>query len=619
MKTAINVHGVQPTEWHRWPQAFRMRCPICGCPTGHQASSLDHRAVDPSEGLAAAYIARLRHRTTGDWVYKTIVTRKAKPPRITRWPTPRPRMDALATDATMPLRLLLEKGVVADWLAGRSESTLVNYRATVNAFARFLKHDPLVSDLRADVFLPFFVFCLQSGRYRRTVVRSREHLLLLWKYAAAVGITPEPPEIAAVPDAAVPMELTDEPAPPDTLRHCYETIVKPRVLARAKPSWTIQNDAAVRKFYLFCAGDIAVNAVTDARLAEFQKWMTTARGHTSDLAEKYTACIRRILREWNPAEFPRPQNRAWNKIDEIETAEMSVRWYFNEHYLPAHALRKTTEDWYRLMLRKLDRWLGRDAMLADFNRDTVNKYLMAMQAIRSAAVVHAMRRTMLTIWRAAYDDDLIEYAPRSIRKIKAPYPTPDAWSPEEMERLVFAARHSQFDRRTKSGMRIGDYLESLIRVGYDTALRLGDLETLSWRGVRPDGTVIVRMAKTGNIKTGCIHPATLACIQRIRQPGDDRVLPWSAGRRRFYIWWRILLTAAGLEVCRRNGPQKLRRTSATLVEMANVGMATGHLGHRSGDLARRHYIDAGMAYKPTMPPAIPEPPKLLEGPTEHVA
>jgi hypothetical protein len=63
--------------------------------------------------------------------------------------------------------------------------------------------------------------------------------------------------------------------------------------------------------------------------------------------------------------------------------------------------------------------------------------------------------------------------------------------------------------------------------------------------------------------------------------------------------------------------KKLRRTSATHVEMMAVGRATAHLEHRSADLARRHYIDAGLAYEPTLPPALPEATKLLGGPARE--
>jgi len=132
--------------------------------------------------------------------------------------------------------------------------------------------------------------------------------------------------------------------------------------------------------------------------------------------------------------------------------------------------------------------------------------------------------------------------------------------------------------------------------------------------VRPDGTVLVRMSKSGRIKACGLDRTTLATAVRLPVEGDERVLPGPLARRTFYVRWRKLLAVAGLEVSRRNGPQKLRRTSATFVEMLGVGRATAHLGHRSADLARRHYIDAGLAYEPVLPPTLPPATRLLEGP-----
>jgi integrase len=524
---------------------------------------------------------------------------------------PDPDFEALVCDATMRLRVLFEKSFVPH---RRAEGRYVHgkkYLAAISQLGAFLQHDPIVGDLRHDVFLPFYVHAFSAGLYRATLLDYRLCLYALWRYAATRGLIPEPSSPPpAIPRAPIPMEVTGAPAPAGTVRDAYQRMLRPHVVDRWKRSWRIKNDAAICKFYLFCGGDIAVDAVTDSRLCEFKRWMTEVRGHCPSLAEQATACIRRIMRVARPEAFPRKYKPAWNRIDEPETAEMSVRWYFNERYLPAHSIRPATEVWYRTMLRHFDRWLGRDAMLTDLNRIAVNNFLQAIQDQYAPKSVHGFRRAILTIWRAAFDDELLVVAPRSIRRITVPPPMPEAWTINQVQRLIEATRAERFDRAIGNGIRVGQFMEALIRVCYDTALRLGDLESLDWRGVRADGTIVVRMEKTGHIKTCQITPASLAAAERIRVPNDDRVLPWSAGRRRFYIWWWKLIAEAGFEVNRRNGPQKLRRTSATFVELMSVGMATAHLGHRSADLAKRHYIDPALAYKPTLPPAIPESPTI---------
>ena len=53
----------------------------------------------------------------------------------------------------------------------------------------------------------------------------------------------------------------------------------------------------------------------------------------------------------------------------------------------------------------------------------------------------------------------------------------------------------------------------------------------------------------------------------------------------------MVIEAAGLPDTPGNGPQKLRRSSASHLERVCPGSASHHLGHLTPDMAIKHYLD----------------------------
>ncbi|RIK73639.1 MAG: hypothetical protein DCC68_24510, partial [Planctomycetota bacterium] len=152
---------------------------------------------------------------------------------------------------------------------------------------------------------------------------------------------------------------------------------------------------------------------------------------------------------------------------------------------------------------------------------------------------------------------------------------------------------------------VGRILEAIIRVEQDTAMRRGDLLTVTWGEVYEGGVIQWTCQKTDEPIVKRLRPETLAACDRVRVAHDDRLIPWSRRIDRLYPWWKLLLSIAGLPADYRNGLQKLRRTSATALERVSPGSAAWHLGHKTPGMAAAHYLDPAQCSTPMLPPAIP--------------
>jgi hypothetical protein len=122
-----------------------------------------------------------------------------------------------------------------------------------------------------------------------------------------------------------------------------------------------------------------------------------------------------------------------------------------------------------------------------------------------------------------------------------------------------------------------------------------------------DGKHYIRVVqhKTREGITCQLREETVKAIKATFPPKRELIFEWPHTPSIFYRHWNNLVYEAGLEVNRRNGPQKLRRTSASHLEAASPGTATAHLGHRSADLARKHYLDPNITQqKRPIPPSL---------------
>ncbi len=399
---------------------------------------------------------------------------------------------------------------------------------------------------------------------------------------------------------------TPEDGPVDpgtTLRHFFETIFVPNYLTLCKGKYRRSYGTAADTYISYCQEDVTIGAITEKTLLSFSRWITgTGRG-TEDTAETYVKRLRRILRFANDGAFA-------IRSGHLETApfkdivEGSLMHFFRTVYSVERAFRLETARQYEMSLSMFDRWHGKPVMLEELSRDLVNHFLLDHGEGRAKKTVKRRRADILAIWRYAAQVGELERGPQRIRPIKVPRHVPDAWTLHELGLLLAAAGGKRFDRYYDSGIHRGRFWEAFILTTYDTGLRRGDMLRLARHQINDKGQVTLVQGKTEMGHYCAVRPTTLAAINRTFPPKRDLIFEWPYSPVTFNVEWRRILSVAGQPKRRGNGPQKLRRTSASHLERICPGAASHHLGHLTPDLAMKHYLDPTVAFadRPLPPP-----------------
>jgi len=404
-----------------------------------------------------------------------------------------------------------------------------------------------------------------------------------------------------------------------TLRDYYRDTLRPELAKGAEATARAHYDGYLADFLRFAGQDVLIADVTEELLAEFRQWCSRRLFLSIPSIDHRWRFIRRILAHWRPkphsmANGVRPARNA-----KSDAPEGSLLRLLESHYLPERNIAATTEGSYRDALRSFRRFLEREPTISDLTKATVNTYLEWLENRGlSMRTVKDQWNVLRLLWRYAWDGELIADLPRGIRKLRLAPIVPTSWTMADVTRLLAATQATMLDCWTgPPGRRVhvGLFLNAVVRLAYDSGLRKSDLFAVTWEQLQPDGRLVVVMQKTMQSHVCQLRPTTVAALAAVRFESDTRLLPWPRRVDRFYPFYRQLLIEAGLPISKRNGLQKLRRTSASLLESVAPGSATWHLGHSTPTMARKHYLDPAVCGAAYLPPAIPEPPKLLEGPT----
>lgn len=220
--------------------------------------------------------------------------------------------------------------------------------------------------------------------------------------------------------------------------------------------------------------------------------------------------------------------------------------------------------------------------------DAVNSHLRARAGSKSGITVRTERTILLSLYRYAYENHLIDEPPRGVMKVKARKPPTKAWTVTQLQQAIESTkRHDTTTMR--SFARKGVFLRCWIVLGYETGARFGDLWSFSREHLDGDSIAWVQ-AKTGDNLTRVLTPACLELVNAMLLASpDDRILGWACGKREAMRLMRAHLDAVGI-----GGTSKfLRRSGATHCEMAQPGSGRLHLGHRSPALFESAYADWG--------------------------
>lgn len=224
-----------------------------------------------------------------------------------------------------------------------------------------------------------------------------------------------------------------------------------------------------------------------------------------------------------------------------------------------------------------------------------------LASIRLAPTTRSnIRRELCTLWRFAFDREWTDEYPSRVRKIRAKYAPPQAWTPQQMKYMVSAAEEDQTFVSERSTLRRRDVLPAWIGIGYDSGIRFSDIHGLCKQNIR-NGCVALVANKTGKPLVRRLSKETLEAVRTLATKSPDGSLfEWALSRRMALNLWRKFLDEHSL-----GGSSKwLRRTVATQLHKKRHGAATDFLQHSQDNLALRHYIDQTQLDPPIVPPSF---------------
>lgn len=283
-----------------------------------------------------------------------------------------------------------------------------------------------------------------------------------------------------------------------------------------------------------------------------------------------------------------------------------------EDYLQTHPIKPASAQQLKISCDALAAWYERTRnfplRLDDLSEALASEWLNDLHASqRAAKTINRRRGDLLALWRHAHRRGLAT-APeaREIVRFAEPRRRPTAWHLPELQQLLAACARYRRGRPVPGWDARHD--RALVLVMYDTAFRFSACLELRRGDLSLDGTIQARAESQKHNADECRWLAAetqtaLAAILKDLPPGPAgepdpaaRLFPWPYRKEAFWRRWKAILRLAGLPATRRDGPQKLRRTSATYLEALRPGTAQQHLGHATAGLASRHYIDPTIAY-----------------------
>lgn len=259
-----------------------------------------------------------------------------------------------------------------------------------------------------------------------------------------------------------------------------------------------------------------------------------------------------------------------------------------ERYALEHDIRPSSAGQHRYSIASLEKFLGRVAALEDLSDDTLNRWLAWLLA-QSLAVesVRTRRRCLLTLWRSAHADELLDTLPGRIRKIKPARLVPVCWSQDELKRLIATASTKTKRMQRHRAVRWCDLWLAVIYLAYYSGLRLADVLDLRCDQIADDGTLFAFQKKTGHAIQCKLPAEAMKAIRAISKPARARLIGDLICRQTLQKELRFLTREAGVK-----GSMKwFRRTGATWCEASAPGSAMSFLGHRTPGLAAKHYVD----------------------------
>jgi len=273
---------------------------------------------------------------------------------------------------------------------------------------------------------------------------------------------------------------------------------------------------------------------------------------------------------------------------------MLLKTLLSDHYAPINGISDRTILLYGFSIGSYEKHLGRPANTADLNEIEVARFLLARAKVRCPATASKDRAQLRALWEFAARRGLVDKFP-AIRRIVVPERIPEAWTSDELSRLVAAAGAT---KGAVSGIPAGLFWTALLMVLYETGERIGAAMQVRWDDVR-NGMIVFRAETRKAGRRDTCRALSAQCQESLCaiQSGSDLVFPWD--RSYGYLWYVMgkICKRAGLPQNRRSKFHRIRKTTASFYQAAG-GSAQSLLDHSSPAVTRRYLDPRIVAPKP---------------------
>jgi integrase len=486
-------------------------------------------------------------------------------------------------------------------LTGRSSRSSGIYVEAIDWLARLVERRPTLADLSADQLEAVQQLLAAQGYGVDRVRTIKVHLSALAKHAWRIGLLPNwrPQSLIRRGSRSRQKQLP----PVGSLAAVYVDQVEPSLRAESQSRGKRRYQgprrfegvaAAVAAFDAYLGRHAALDDLNEENLRRFRDYLMD-RGRAESTFFAYQRHLRRVGRIVDPQQFASRCARV-----EILPAPPagSVREFFENVYrverLIGAAL--TTQEEFRYTLRLLYKHFGRDLLLAELTDSLHADFLIGLRerGMRNVTV-NGHRVRLNAIWRLAFERHAVATYPR-IRKLREVIDAPDAWSEEELARIIAATALVKWIRPL-DGFDAGDVWRAILLTCYWTALRRGTLRKLRPVDVDLEGgwlNVPGSTMKNGRGKRYKLGADAIAALRAIWNPHRKFLFPCPRSMNYFHGNFRRILRASGVAPRTRlvaTQLHKLRRTCATMIAArAGLNKASEMLGHSNSEVTKR-YID----------------------------
>jgi integrase len=277
---------------------------------------------------------------------------------------------------------------------------------------------------------------------------------------------------------------------------------------------------------------------------------------------------------------------------------VTLRSFITDMYVPSRLdLSEKSAEQLTIAVTLLDRWAKREILTTDLTPQLILGFLKHLSSIgRSASTVNGKRQSLITLWRSAHKKGLAQSPPDAddLPKKRSTKKIPVAWSIEELN-LILETCRSLVGNNKNSGIRRRYFWSSLVLFMYETGTRLNATLAIKSSDINLDSKAVI--LRTESAKTGLEqwHKLSDQCTEAIAchyNADREMVWPWSQHRQCLYASFKSILTKAGLPKDRYRQFHCIRRTTATWAAIhGGVDLARHTLGHTSQTMTVNNYID----------------------------